>query len=54
MGFVVEEVNIEADDALLGRYMLDIPVIALGERELARAPVRPAALEVALREALAG
>lgn len=50
--FDVDVVNIEQDDALHARYLVEIPVIAYGERELARAPIRAAALEDALTEAL--
>jgi glutaredoxin len=32
--FVLEEIDIEADDALLRRYLERIPVIALGGEEL--------------------
>jgi len=53
LGFRVQPVNIETDDALLERFMFEIPVIALGERVLAKAPVRAGFLEDALVEALA-
>jgi glutaredoxin len=32
--FILEEIDIEADDALLRRYLERIPVIALGREEL--------------------
>jgi glutaredoxin len=32
--FILEEIDIEADDALLRRYLERIPVIALGGEEL--------------------
>ncbi|MEX0782897.1 MAG: glutaredoxin family protein [Dehalococcoidia bacterium] len=54
LGFEIAEVDIESDDALLQRYVFAIPVIAVGEHEVARAPVRAEALEDALREALPG
>ena len=50
--FEINEVDIEADDELLQRYVFAIPVIAVGEREVARAPIRAGALEDALRQAL--
>ncbi len=53
LGFRVQQVNIETDDALLERFMFEIPVIALGDRILARAPIRAGFLEDALVEALA-
>jgi glutaredoxin len=51
-GFTLETVNIESDAALLDRYVFAIPVVAIGEVEVGRAPIRRAALEDALREAL--
>jgi glutaredoxin len=53
LGFRVEEVDIAANPVLDYRYRWAIPVIAIGEQELARAPIRAAKLEDALREALA-
>jgi glutaredoxin len=44
-------VDIESDDGLLRRYMLEIPVVAIGGREIARAPLYERALEDALRAA---
>ncbi|MGH2610267.1 MAG: glutaredoxin family protein [Tepidiformaceae bacterium] len=52
MGFEITQVDIELDDALLERYVFAIPVIAIDEWEVARAPIREDALEEALREAL--
>ena len=51
--FTLERVDIEADEALHRRYLVEIPVVALAGREVARAPLRAPALEDALREALA-
>jgi glutaredoxin len=53
LGFHIAEVNIESDDALLSRYLVEIPVVSLDGRELARAPISAVALEEALSEALA-
>ena len=53
LGFGVEVVDIEGDEELLGRYVFAIPVIAVGEREVARAPITAATLEDGLRAALA-
>ncbi len=50
--FVVERVDIEADDELLRRYMFEIPVVAVAGRDVAKAPIYPGPLEDALREAL--
>lgn len=44
----VSLVDIESDDALLRRYMLEIPVVAIGDRDIARAPLYETALEEAL------
>jgi glutaredoxin len=52
LGFDIAQVDIESDDSLLQRYVFAIPVIAVGERELARAPLSAVALEDALRDAL--
>jgi glutaredoxin len=49
----VDEVNIETDDALLARYVYEIPVVVAGGQELGRAPLQRKALERALRDALA-
>jgi glutaredoxin len=50
--FTVEAVDIETDDDLLRRYMLEIPVVAVNGVEVARAPLRGDALEAGLRAAL--
>lgn len=47
----VELVDIETDDALLRRYMFEIPVITVAGEEIARAPIYEARLEDALVEA---
>ena len=49
LGFVVEAVDVDADRELRARYNYAVPVIALGGDEVARAPIRPAAVEAALR-----
>lgn len=50
LGFAIEAVDIDADPELRGRYNYAVPVVAVGSEEVARAPIRPAALEAALRE----
>lgn len=52
-GFGVELVDIERDEALLRRYLFEIPVIVAEGRELARGHVTRAGLEAAFEE-LAG
>lgn len=55
LGFTLRRVNIESDEGLLKRYLFEIPVVAVGGSEVARAPIRSkAALEDVLRDALAG
>lgn len=49
----VETVNIESDDSLLQRYLIEIPVIECDGALVARAPIRERTLESALRR-LAG
>ncbi|MDE2754252.1 MAG: glutaredoxin family protein [Gemmatimonadota bacterium] len=50
LGFTIEAVDIDADPELRSRYNYAVPVVAVGSEELARAPIRPAALEGSLRE----
>lgn len=50
LGFTIEAVDIDADPALRSRYGYAVPVIVVGNEEIARAPIRPAALEATLRE----
>lgn len=50
LGFTIEAVDIDADPALRSRYGYAVPVIAVGDEEVARAPIRAAALEASLRE----
>ena len=50
LGFAVEAVDIDRDRGLRNRYRYAIPVVAVGGEEVARAPIRAAALEAALRE----
>lgn len=52
LDFTIAEVSIESDPALIDRYIFAIPVVALGELEIARAPLSATRLEDALREAL--
>jgi glutaredoxin len=44
-GYHLEVVDIESDDALLRRYMLEIPVVAVDGQEVARAPLSRQLLE---------
>jgi glutaredoxin len=44
----VTTIDIESDDALLQRYMFEIPVIVADGAEVARAPISEVALEAAL------
>lgn len=53
LGFDLRDVNIESDDALLGRYVFEIPVVELNGVTLATAPISPVALEEAIEAALA-
>ncbi len=46
----VTTVDIEADSELQTRYALHIPVVAVGDREVARAPFSEATLEAALQD----
>ena len=50
LGFAVEAVDIDGDVELRARYGEAVPVIAVDGEEIARAPIRSAALEAALRE----
>ena len=45
----VTSIDIDSDPALQARYFLEIPVIAIGHDEIARAPISERALEAALR-----
>jgi hypothetical protein len=46
----IETADIDADPALQERYFLEIPVVAVGGEEVARAPIGERALEAELRE----
>ncbi|HET7738538.1 MAG TPA: glutaredoxin family protein [Tepidiformaceae bacterium] len=50
LGFETVRVNIEEDDALLRRFMFEIPVVVVDEVEIARAPIHRRGLEQALRD----
>jgi glutaredoxin len=52
LGLQLAEVDIESDPALERQYRWAIPVICFDGAELARAPIRPARLEAALRAAV--
>lgn len=45
----VTGIDIDSDPALQARYFLEIPVIALGTEEIARAPLNERSLEAELR-----
>ena len=45
----VTTVDIDSDPTLQARYFLEIPVITIGEKEIARAPLNERALEADLR-----
>lgn len=49
-GRSIEKVNIDTDPTLRTRYGLDIPVLALGEREICRHRLDTEALERALKD----
>lgn len=51
--FAVRAVDIESDADLHRRYLFEVPVIAVGEREVARAPIDYRRLEEDLAAALA-
>ena len=51
LGVAFEEVDMDSEPALEERYGDAIPVLLIGERELARAPIWPAMLRAALAEA---
>ena len=50
LGFAVEAIDIDGDRELRNRYGYAVPVVAVAGEEVARAPIRAAALEAALRE----
>ena len=50
LGFAIEPVDIDGDRELRNRYQYAVPVVAVGGEEVARAPIRAAALETVLRE----
>jgi hypothetical protein len=50
--FTILEVDIDRDPALLERYNDIVPVVAVGERVIAQAPVDEGALRELLGEAL--
>jgi hypothetical protein len=53
LGFTVIERDIDADPALLRLYDERVPVVTVGGREVAAAPIDRAALEQALTHAFA-
>jgi hypothetical protein len=53
LGFTLIERDIDDDDALRARYNDLVPVVAIGERIVAQAPIEPETLRDALVAALA-
>ncbi len=53
LDFTVTEVDIESDPALEREYRWAVPVVAIGDTEVLRAPIRGPRLREALVEALA-
>lgn len=53
LGFELRTVDIDTDPALEREYRWAVPVVCLGEHEVARAPIRAGLLEAALLEAFA-
>jgi len=52
LGFHWQDVDIDASPDLLALYDRVVPVIALGDTEIVRAPIRPEALRERLQQAL--
>jgi glutaredoxin len=52
LGFEIDEIDIDAEPELIARYDLVVPVIAVGEREVARAPIDEQAVARRLATAL--
>lgn len=52
MQFRVNPVDIDTDPALQARYFLEVPVVAIGEHEIARAPMSEWTLEDAIADHL--
>jgi glutaredoxin len=50
--FAIRELDIDEDASLRERYDAIVPVIAVGERVIARAPIAAGELRAALEEAL--
>ena len=50
IGFAIEAALVDGDHELRARYGEAVPVVAIGDEEIARAPIRAQALEAALRE----
>ena len=53
LSFAITELDIDADPALREQYNDIVPVVAIGERIIAHAPIAPGALRTALESALA-
>jgi len=51
-GLRVQRVDIDGDDALLTRYMFEIPVLELDGEAIAKAPMSARAMADALEEAV--
>ena len=52
LGFTLREQDIDADPALRARFTDVVPVVAIGERVIAQAPIDAAALRGQLEAAL--
>jgi glutaredoxin len=52
LGFAFEAVDIDGDDALLRRYMLEIPVVLVDGVEMRGGSLTPASVEVRIRDML--
>jgi glutaredoxin len=54
IGFRVQEVDVDSNLDLLARYDVLVPVVAIGEIEIARAPISAVTLERRLAAAMRG
>lgn len=52
MGFEIDEIDIEGEDALHRRYVYEIPVVAVEGEDVIGWPFTPKALAAALRGAM--
>jgi hypothetical protein len=54
LAFRLQKLDISLDPAMEFEYRWAVPIVKAAGREIARAPIRAAALEANLREALTG